>query len=566
MKLKCKLESHHRIPPPVLSILVGRLPQVSTPLPHRSPNPLSPRQDDQDDSWNNDWDWEDDDEDEDDKSSDDTSVELPPVNEAYLASASPVGRYILLAHQTKFVMLALHEEEDEYYAVGQGSGCEVAGETITAVLCLPLFVPSIRRNQMCAMIGYSTGWLRVFSEKGTMLTAQLLEPAAILSIKMRTPTPVFKVSPQMMLNEDEEITLLFANKKVVSINGQTLWMVLRVCDGQRESGIDASRSQVSFSYQKWEFQGQENITDVISLGASPSDEPGPLSAASSTSTYVFQPGATSRYVGVGSNPMFSYYETSEVNRPLTSAVSMASYVVSRVATPVLSLAKSWWTGTAIGNQASSRSSKPSPYVPNMPMPPSQIEPATPIRATLSLSDAFRTIRYVSVCPPSSSDRHHKLAATSDALGRVILWSLDDGEMIRMWKGIRDAVCGWVEVFEDDLYSPNEENNTGQGSRSKLLRYERERAKILLFLVIFSPRRGLLKVIQMRHGHQIGVFHIGSGWNLVSCGREPLGSSMVSIERRRMAMKNGEDECGALSKCFLIGPKGEVCNINIYLNH
>lgn len=66
---------------------------------------------------------------------------------------------------------------------------------------------------------------------------QLLEPQPVLSIKMRTPPPVFKVSSEILTGEDEEITILFKGNRVVSIDGQSLWMVLRVCDGQRESGI-----------------------------------------------------------------------------------------------------------------------------------------------------------------------------------------------------------------------------------------------------------------------------------------------------------------------------------------
>lgn len=111
---------------------------------------------------------------------------------------------------------------------------------------------------MFVMAGYSTGWLRVFSEvkdqsgyklhelticvmqTGTLLTAQLLEPAPILSIKMRTPPPIYKTVAHGC--DDEEITILFEGNRVVSIDGQSLWMVLRVCDGQRESGIGQKMS------------------------------------------------------------------------------------------------------------------------------------------------------------------------------------------------------------------------------------------------------------------------------------------------------------------------------------
>lgn len=140
-------------------------------------------------------------------------------------------------------------------------------------------------SQNYIMCGYKSGWVRVFSEvskgkqkqkkpntdfffvkSGVLLTEQRLETTPVLSIKMRTPPPVFKVSSLSPPKEDEDITILFEGKKVVSIDGQSLWLVLRICDGQRESGIDASRMHTAFQYKKWELQHQDQVKDVVSLG------------------------------------------------------------------------------------------------------------------------------------------------------------------------------------------------------------------------------------------------------------------------------------------------------------
>ena len=142
-----------------------------------------------------------------------------------------------------------------------------------------------------------------------------------------------------------------------------------------------------------------------------------------------------------------------------------------------------------------------------------------------------------------------MAATSDALGRVILWDVLEGEMIRMWKGVRDATCGWVEVLEHELYQ--------QPSPPGV-------PKVLQFLVIHSSKRGILKIFQMRHGKQVGAFHVGPGWQLVSCAREPLGSSMVSIDRRKKAKGTERCEYGLLSNCLLVGPDGDVRKIKVTL--
>lgn len=384
------------------------------------------------------------------------------------------------------------------------------------------------------------------------MTEQQLETTAVLSMKVRTPPPVFKILNQQSFNEDEDITILFTGNKVVSIDGQSLWMVLRVCDGQRESGIDASRMHTAFTYKKWDLHHQDEVKDVISLGPSPTHTVLPFVDPSNTitTTSAFPPKtATARYIGVGSGPMFTYYVTSESSKPLMSAASMASYVVSRVTSPVFSFAKSWWgsSSSSSANNSPRRSNSPTPYVPEMHRPPSHIEPATPIPAILSLNDSYRKINQISICPPSTSAQRQTLAATSDALGRVILWDVIEGEMIRMWKGVRDAVCGWVEVFEHELYNVEATYTP---------------PKVLQFLVIYSSKRGFLKVFQMRHGKQVGAYHVGSGWQLVPCGREPLGSSMVSAERRKGPAD--KSEYGGLSNCLMVGPDGEVRKVKIIL--
>ncbi|GAA5811393.1 hypothetical protein MFLAVUS_004828 [Mucor flavus] len=551
-KIKCVLEAHYRIPPPVLMILMGNLPQVSSSIEDVTDESLDESQIikvPKEDGWNKVG--LDEVDEEPVPSAADIITRSPspniPINNSYLISASAGGKSIVLAYKTKFVIVQLNNEE-EYSALGQGSGCQQPGEEITSILCLPLFVPSTRLTQNYIMCGYNTGWIRVFSDAGVLLTEQQLEITPVISIKVRTPPPVVKISNQQALNQDEDITILFGGNRVVSIDGQSLWMVLRVCDGQRESGIDASRMHTAFTYKKWDLQHQEEVRDVISLGPSTVYNVTPFMDNSNTiSTNSMSPEktTTARYIGVGLQPMFSYYATSESTRPLMSPASMASYVVSRVTTPVFSFAKSWW-GTSNLSAGGRRSNSPTPYVPDMHRPPSHIEPATLIPSILSVQDSNRKINQISVSPPVTNAQRHLLAATSDALGRVILWDLVESEMIRMWKGVRDAVCGWVEVFEHELYETEIES----------------RPKVLLFLVIYSCKRGFLKVFQMRHGKQVGAYHVGSGWQLVPCAREPLGSSMVSPERRRCSSEKSEYD--GLSNCLLVGPDGEVRKIKIIL--
>ena len=132
-------------------------------------------------------------------------------------------------------------------------------------------------------------------QTGNLLISQLLDTSPILAIKLRTaivptfslPAPSTKLlsreqkSISQSFNEpDEEVTILFEGEKVVSIDGKSLWMVLRICVGSNQYGNnntlgnstgESSTSQgpggtTSFAYKKWHFEEQENVVDIVSCG------------------------------------------------------------------------------------------------------------------------------------------------------------------------------------------------------------------------------------------------------------------------------------------------------------
>lgn len=145
----------------------------------------------------------------------------------------------------------------------------------------------------------------------------------------------------------------------------------------------------------------------------------------------------------------------------------------------------------------------------------------------------------------------------------MLLDVEEGEIVRMFKGVRGAVCGWVEVLEEDLQRKQikmEDDDTDIEAPATTHK------RVLLFLVIHSPRRGILEVYHMRHARRVGFFHVGIGWRLVACGGEPLGSAYVGTERRRTAARLAEEKGGkkalGLAKCLLVGPNGEIRRVEI----
>jgi hypothetical protein len=68
------------------------------------------------------------------------------------------------------------------------------------------------------------------------------------------------------------------------------------------------------------------------------------------------------------------------------------------------------------------------------------------------------------------------AAITDSLGRIILYDIEKQIPLRMWKGYREAQCGFIEVQE---------------SKSKKESNESRRSG--LFLIIYAPRKAILEI-------------------------------------------------------------------------
>jgi len=127
----------------------------------------------------------------------------------------------------------------------------------------------------------------------------------------------------------------------------------------------------------------------------------------------------------------------------------------------------------------------------------------PLVAGQELHDAPRQIESCSVDPDGL------LAALSDSLGRVLLLDLETKQVIRMWKGYRDAVCSWI-------------HGPGQSSSPLVLS-----AKQILYLVIYSRQRRVLDVWRVRHGPRVLSMVVERGAELVGPIQRTPSSHLAS---------------------------------------
>lgn len=301
-----------------------------------------------------------------------------------------------------------------------------------------------------------------------------------------------------------------------------------------------------------------------------------FSSSSSSSMYTSQ--ATERFISVGSKPMVAFYASSSSGRPLFSATTLATQMAARVTNAVFGFAKSIWGSNsgssrpgspALGN-GSGRTSPESKRMSGQGLPdgtagphgtiyPSALAPATEVPAVLWLSDSQRCIRHVSLAPspPRGSCYHHpsKLAAMTDSLGRVLLVDLEECEIIRMWKGLRGAKCGWIQE-ERIVRSVAKEDKTPSEPAV--------RKHLLLYLVIYAPKRGTVEIYPARQGKRVGLIQVGLGWKVCTTFASPIGKPVVldqtlgtpsAADRSRLS--GAVDGRPDLAQCLLIGPTGEV---------
>lgn len=85
--------------------------------------------------------------------------------------------------------------------------------------------------------------------------------------------------------------------------------------------------------------------------------------------------------------------------------------------------------------------------------------------------------------------NYQLAAITDSLNRITLVDTVTGVTIRMWKGYREAQCGFMEITE--ARSRKEQSSDSRRSG--------------LFLIIYAPRKAILEIWCLQKGPKVATF-------------------------------------------------------------
>eukprot|EP00041_Stephanoeca_diplocostata_P035393 m.1247534 g.1247534 ORF g.1247534 m.1247534 type:complete len:1453 (-) comp24691_c0_seq3:262-4620(-) len=416
-------------------------------------------------------------------------------------------------------------------------------EVITSVACRCYKQPSSKSTTpgaditgLIVIVGYDSGYVRIFTEGGRMLVAQMLHHGAVKSIRGQPSNAV------------EDVAVLY-DKVVVLMDGFSLVQTIRACVSRLAHGFDLSDADCPpLTLKKWGIEGQSRSSDIACFGANIPTAFENLIAHTSVAAPI------NRYIVSGKSPMLSMYSTAGCDQKRFSAKALASNVATKLGTAMLSVVSSWWgsgRGTDSGGSGGVARAPPprGQHAPNAAQSDVAAAHATALHFDFDLDDPRRHIHRIELCPNDRS------MLTTDGFGRVVLFDISTSAIVRVWKGYRDSQCAWI-VSEEQAVQPDEEPTHGSVSSLTARHHDVSATgstdstrtspgapaptRKCVFVVIHAPRRGLLEIWSPWFGHRVAAFNVGIGCTLVS--RSPDRTTTVDGLRVggdcKLIMKDG----------------------------
>ncbi|KAJ6225670.1 hypothetical protein RDWZM_004215 [Blomia tropicalis] len=474
----------------------------------------------QDDDWDNRWNWDtselvyNTEQDEDTKYLwlADCKIALSPLNDMLVIGRQKVLTIFHFKHN-------LNEEVHQFNLVYNTTLSGLAkDEIITSVLLLPFVSQQKKsinfRDWTSILVGFSSGYFRIYSENGKVLLAHLFHDEPILDIKCRT------YSANNILAEQIDEILLIYPTAVIQLDGFTLFQTLRMCranlaksnqaDSIGQSYINSltdssGGNQVPFTFKKWAFRSASDgqIHDCVNVCSYVKNDFDALVSHSINDLPLSNIGAN-LFMTTGIHPFVGFYRAHEgTTHTIFDELSQALF--NKVKN-VLSFF----------SQSKQKESDPK----------ENIKPATSVACNIGLFDERLGFK-ICLSP------NRRLAAVVDEYARVIIFDVQNAIAVRMWKGYRKAEVAWI-VVED-------ENNPNKDDSRKAL-----------FLVIYAPKRGILEIWCAQNGPRVAAFRVGKNCKLIYLEHVMFGLNQYILQNIKQTMTN-DDYLKTIfySKCCLL---------------
>jgi hypothetical protein len=96
------------------------------------------------------------------------------------------------------------------------------------------------------------------------------------------------------------------------------------------------------------------------------------------------------------------------------------------------------------------------------------------------------------------------------MGRVLLIDLSTKQVIRLWKGYREATCHWIQGYCAEQEEGNPSSTTAKSAEPS---WKRKSAK---YLVVHSRLRRVVEVWRIRHGSRVTSIPVGRDAQIIPC--------------------------------------------------
>ncbi|XP_058825550.1 rab3 GTPase-activating protein non-catalytic subunit [Topomyia yanbarensis] len=392
-------------------------------------------------------------------------------------SLSPAGDILAFGHGSILVILTSkwdRQRQLNVYKIAWKGAIDDPNCLITSVLCTPLVGQGSSQTSVdysYIIVGLDSGQVLFYGENGTLVHSQLFHQEPVQAIKAQSGKHI-----------NEEV-YVFHGSCVVMIQGSQLFPLLRSLKQQiSRYGPGSARvneAQEGIACRKWNYGKNITVQDAAVVGPQKTCTFDHLLTASVEggffAKYRHAPPQNSLIVAAGTKPYVGFHYAKEgFAQPVLADVARA------VASKIKSALPSWFGGSS---------------TPQAPAEP-QLPPSEPLVCRFGLCDLQRTAYSVWVAP------NFILAAVADNLGRVILVDCTKGIALRIWKGYRDAQCGFVEVTEKLAKDSGTTTTTKQDRRKAM------------FLVIYAPRRSMLEVWSLQNGPKVAAFAAAKNGQLI----------------------------------------------------
>ncbi|ETL92183.1 hypothetical protein L917_09464 [Phytophthora nicotianae] len=371
--------------------------------------------------------------------------------------------------------------ERKIYSVGVQEDMENDGQT-TASLRVIVDTESVHleedeqvadvkwldRERFCA--GYTSGIVRIFNRVGKLLFEQKLHGSAVhkLDVNRNAATIMAPRRASVMLSDEPdmegELWVLYTDSTVAIIQISEILAKLNSVFGPAQAS----------KFRKYSLRDQKDIVAAIPCGPV---RPTIFQSHSRLGVYTI--------ISAGSAPFLAFYQAGNDQNSIIHLAHIATAIASRAAGAVWNFATSWGWRRDTGESATGEEGQ-TEYTQ---LGSGAIDAAAehvpaPIDTTRSIYEDERRRCRVLVLSPTG-----RLAAVSDTLGRILLVDTARMLVVRMWKGYRNAQCGWMQGSEGARRPPG------------------------LYLVIYSAQRGIVEVWRAWYGPRVFSFAVGNSAKL-----------------------------------------------------